>query len=39
MIIEEGIMNFWTMIGALGTFGCALTLVVLKILELKAEYA
>lgn len=33
MIIEEGVMRFWIMIGCLGTFGCSLTLLIIKIIE------
>lgn len=33
MIIEEGIMNFWAMIGGLGAFGCGIALLIIKIIE------
>lgn len=33
MFIEEGIMNFWAMVGALGAFSCSLTLLIIKIYE------
>lgn len=30
-IIEEGVMNFWSMIGALGAFACSFIIMVLYI--------
>lgn len=33
MIIEEGIMNFWAMVGALGAFTCSFSLLLIKIIE------
>lgn len=33
IFIEEGVMNFWSMIGALGAFICSFILLILKIAE------
>lgn len=33
IFIEEGVMNFWAMIGALGAFICSFLLLIIKIAE------
>jgi len=33
IFIEEGVMNFWAMIGALGAFVCSFILLVVKLAE------
>lgn len=33
IMIEEGVMNFWAMIGALGAFICSFLLLVIKLAE------